>query len=235
MYLSRLILNPRSKQVQKDVSEPYEMHRSLMRAFPTLNKNQNGGILWRLVTPRPPSSPHFLLYVQSKHKPDWSKLSAVHQDYFLNPADADVDENPACKEISETEKLRFPKGHILRFCLRANPTKKVGSSLKTEKLAGHKKNGKRIALIKEQEQIDWLQRKGAEGGFRVLSAIAIREDDLKHLSKGNKQQTGKLSLLSVDFHGTLQVIDPERFLQTILSGIGPGKAFGFGLLILSPA
>ena len=34
MYLSRLILNPRSRRVQRELAEPYEMHRSLMKAFP---------------------------------------------------------------------------------------------------------------------------------------------------------------------------------------------------------
>ena len=34
MYLSRLLLNPRSRQVRSELARPYEMHRTLLRAFP---------------------------------------------------------------------------------------------------------------------------------------------------------------------------------------------------------
>ena len=34
MYLSRLILNPRNRRVQREIAGPYQMHRSIMRAFP---------------------------------------------------------------------------------------------------------------------------------------------------------------------------------------------------------
>ena len=34
MYLSRLILNPRSRRVQKEIEYAYELHRTLMRGFP---------------------------------------------------------------------------------------------------------------------------------------------------------------------------------------------------------
>ena len=38
----------------------------------------------------------------------------------------------------------------------------------------------------------------------------------------------------VQFRGTLEVIDPERFIETYQSGIGSAKGFGFGLLLLAP-
>ncbi len=34
LYLSRLLLNPLSRQVMGEIAHPYEMHRTLMRAFP---------------------------------------------------------------------------------------------------------------------------------------------------------------------------------------------------------
>ena len=43
MYLSRLILNPRHRRVQREVANPYEMHRSLMRAFPDNLKGETNG------------------------------------------------------------------------------------------------------------------------------------------------------------------------------------------------
>jgi CRISPR system Cascade subunit CasE len=34
----------------------------------------------------------------------------------------------------------------------------------------------------------------------------------------------------VDFEGILEVTDPEEFAAAVTAGIGPAKAFGFGLL-----
>lgn len=42
-------------------------------------------------------------------------------------------------------------------------------------------------------------------------------------------------LRSVRYDGTLSVTDPVKFHQTLCSGIGPAKAFGFGLLSIAPA
>ena len=33
MYLSRLMLNPRSRDARRDAGDPYEMHSTLMRVF----------------------------------------------------------------------------------------------------------------------------------------------------------------------------------------------------------
>jgi CRISPR system Cascade subunit CasE len=79
-----------------------------------------------------------------------------------------------------------------------------------------------------EEQIEWLQRKAAQGGFAVLSAMPTqqqRTDDRRH----------ELKFFSVQFDGVLQVAEPERFRQTLAQGIGSGKAFGFGLLSVAPA
>ena len=34
LYLSRLALNPRSRQAQAEIRDPYQMHRTLSKAFP---------------------------------------------------------------------------------------------------------------------------------------------------------------------------------------------------------
>ena len=38
---------------------------------------------------------------------------------------------------------------------------------------------------------------------------------------------------AVLFNGRLEVTDAERFQQTLATGIGSGKAFGFGLLSIA--
>ena len=34
MYLSQLTLNPRNRRAQRELAAPYQMHKTLMRAFP---------------------------------------------------------------------------------------------------------------------------------------------------------------------------------------------------------
>jgi CRISPR system Cascade subunit CasE len=42
-------------------------------------------------------------------------------------------------------------------------------------------------------------------------------------------------MLGVLFEGTLEITDPQQFLnRSIAAGIGSGKAFGFGLLSVAP-
>lgn len=50
-----------------------------------------------------------------------------------------------------------------------------------------------------------------------------------------KRELRGVNLFSVDFCGELEVTDPDRFLLAVRSGIGPAKAFGFGLLTLKKA
>ncbi|RMF67773.1 MAG: type I-E CRISPR-associated protein Cas6/Cse3/CasE [Calditrichaeota bacterium] len=40
--------------------------------------------------------------------------------------------------------------------------------------------------------------------------------------------------VAVDFRGHLRVTDREAFRNAFTKGIGPAKAFGFGLLMLQP-
>ncbi len=81
----------------------------------------------------------------------------------------------------------------------------------------------------------WLHRKASEGGFRVVS-FRISQDEklIRQSAIRRNDQTHKLELFSVQFDGILQVTDPDRFLTAIRSGIGSGKAFGFGLLSVAP-
>src|SRR5437762_524360 len=69
MYLSRLFLNPRSRDVRRDLSDCQDMHRTVLRCFPTASgpARQEHEILYRLETTvaRPQ------LLVQSRTAPDW--------------------------------------------------------------------------------------------------------------------------------------------------------------------
>jgi len=208
MYLSRLILNPRNRRVQREVADPYQMHRSLMRAFPDGLEPGEERVLFRLEERPWPDG--LVLLVQSHHRPDWSWLAEPGARGYLLPVDVP---NPAVKSFDP----RLAPGQVLAFRLRANPTVK--------------RKGKRLGLYREEEQQQWLLRKAEQAGFRVLSVrIGGQRVVTGVIHRGN---THRLRLLSVQFDGLLEVIDPDRLREAVRWGIGSGKAFGCGLLSLA--
>ncbi|MEW6533425.1 MAG: type I-E CRISPR-associated protein Cas6/Cse3/CasE [Thermodesulfobacteriota bacterium] len=246
LYLSRLILNPRSRQLIGELVEPYEMHRTLMRAFPKATDDTQSkardefGVLFRADVDDLLGA--VKVYVQSSVKPDWSFLDEL-SDYLY--ADTGMPEYE-CKQImSAYRKIR--DGQVLSFRLRANPTKRVAKQDDPMK-------GKRVELTHEDEQIDWLIRKGRErekgkpGGFEILVKkvrdVKGEERQIPRVSahsqgkqKGRKREAGPghaMTHLAVLFDGLLQVTDTDAFLETLARGVGPGKAFGFGLLSIAP-
>ena len=214
MYLSRLILNPRHRRVQKEVAAPYQMHRSLMKAFPDNLKPGDERVLFRLETH--PRTGALTLLVQSLTLPDWSWLAEPDARGYLLPVD---EPNPAVKPFD----LNLAPGQTLAFRLRANPTVKRRFDDETHK---------RVGLYREDEQIEWLKRKGEQGGFRVLSVRTSNQDTVNGYIRRDEERH-KLKLLAVQFDGLLQVTDPDRLRETVRQGVGSGKALGFGLLSLA--
>jgi CRISPR system Cascade subunit CasE len=112
------------------------------------------------------------------------------------------------------------------FQLCANPTKKIASKADGTVT----KNGRRVPLGKREELVDWIKRKGEQGGFLV------NEGTLRTFSRRREYfvKKGRPGLHSaVEFQGVLTVTDPARFHETFTRGIGSAKAFGFGLLVIA--
>ncbi len=209
MYISQILLNPQNRRVQREIVEPYQMHRTIMSAFPaTLSEDER--VLFRLDTN--PRSGSFNLLVQSEGSPDWSHLNLSDAPGFLLNT---TEPNPCIKLFNPN----FHSGQHLTFRLRANPTVK--------------RNGKRLGLYREQEQWEWLKRKAQVSGFQVIGARISQQDQIRgpiHREDGRHE----LRLLAVQFDGLLLVIDPTRFLESIQTGIGSGKGLGCGLISLAP-
>jgi CRISPR system Cascade subunit CasE len=229
MFLSKLVVNLRHRQARFDLARPYEMHRTLMNAYPHGRRDNHCDLLYRLESSRtgPPT-----VLVQTRERPDWSALAPG---YLLAP--------------SESKSLELPvsAGQRLRFRLRANPTKRVHE--KNERL-GPVMVGRRVGLTGECDQLRWLLRKGDGGGFRVpgewvdashpetgtpVQLPNFRVDLVPEGRDRNDKPNHGGEFLAVRFDGILTVTDPDRFRATVTAGIGSGKAFGFGLLSIAPA
>jgi CRISPR system Cascade subunit CasE len=227
MYLSRLLLNPRNAQVHKEVALPYELHRTLLNAYPQgkvhIDRRDYDavGMLFRL--DEEPRQGLISVLVQSKTAPDWGFLSNKRdsrgQAYLLHPALVPDDKpNPAVARFNLAEKL--VTGQTLSFRLRANPTVK--------KDRPNEKQGRRVGITDEAKQLEWLNNKAEQGGFRILRVYTHKDNRLK-------DETHKLEHFAVQFDGTLFVTDALKLADTIACGIGSAKGFGFGLLSLAPA
>lgn len=244
LYLSRLLLNPRSREVRRDLGNCHELHRTILRMLPQVEDNgakarERFGVLHRLEVDQ--RQPKLTLLVQSFLSPDWSRLPS---DYLL----LTDEENPACKPVHETYS-RLGAGQCLSFRVRANPTRRV--SEKNEQEAQW--HGKRVEIRDEEQQIAWLQRKGKEAGFE-LTSIRINPTapnvnlapqgklfgyrrNSQEISAGPAYEVSgsnrRMSFGSVLFEGELIVTNVEAFREGLVKGIGSGNAYGFGLLSIA--
>lgn len=218
MYLSRLLLNPRSRQVQRDTADLYQLHRTVLSAF--ADSRAASSVLHRLDLH--PRTGQVTLLVQSQSAPDWAKLTST--DYLLPAGPFDELENPAVKQLA----LSLTAGQMLSFRLRVNPTvKKVRRDAD-----GRRLNSNRVPLVREDHQFSWLANKAMQSGFRVLHATVTDWSE----QKGWRQRGAPpLTCYTVQFDGRLQIADATVFQVALERGIGPARAFGCGLLSLAPA
>lgn len=253
MYLSRLILNPRSAQVRRDIANCVQLHRTILSTFPQVDKRKEMKtreafeILYRLDWYRRTGT-HIVL-VQSKEQPDWSSLP---KNYLLN-IDSGI-QNPETKNI-EHFMDSIEAGSIYRFRLRANPTRKISTTNKNDLLAGAvKSNGMRVSIRDDKLLMEWMNRKANDGGFILISMKTVpdlpdvlispseiqkcsRNIGKKNLGEENDNPPRKGIALTFDaviFEGKLRVSDKAKFTETVKKGIGSGKGFGFGLLSIAP-
>ncbi|MHB1007511.1 MAG: type I-E CRISPR-associated protein Cas6/Cse3/CasE [Chloroflexota bacterium] len=240
MYLSRLILNPRSRAVQRDLADCQGLHRTVMSLFEQVaGKPARAAldILYRLETDS--RQGRVVLLVQSAAPPDCSRLESG----FLAEVEGP---NPVSKPV-DSQYGAISTGDHLRFRLVANPTKKIDTRSGPD---GERRNGQRVPVRGEEAQLAWLARKGEGCGFRlrqarvnpasverstVPAAQASPGPEKKGWHPGDDGKKMELSFTAITFDGELVVTDANAFRLALLGGIGPGKAYGFGLLSVAPA
>lgn len=228
MYLSRLILNPRSRQVQHELADPYELHRTVCNAFPNglfkaeRNEENATNILFRVDLHPRTRIPTLL--VQSRQKPDWSFLLAEKKDYLLGDNELPLDvENPATRNLN----LQLREGQVMAFRLRANPTVKKDRE--------GKKQGRRVGLIEEVDQRKWIERKLESAGAALVNVNIVNEQFTHGKLFKEKEKEKRMNFLSVQFDGVLKVKDSNNLVNSISAGFGSAKGLGFGLLSLARA
>lgn len=190
-----------------------------------------------------------VLLVQSMTEPTWSRLP---NSYVLGG----TNENGAAIKVKMIDEFldSIETGQVLRFRLLADPTRKIKTTTRAQVDAGTpKSNGCRVPLRDDETRLEWLSRKGKDHGFNLLSVriskevpdVIVRSHGISEgkkilqavLTKKGKKDDGATTSLTFEgvlFDGYLRVTDKALLVNAIRSGIGPGKAYGFGLLSVAP-
>lgn len=114
----------------------------------------------------------------------------------------------------------FAAGQRWQFDLLAAPMKKVS--------AEGRKNSQRRILRTAEERMQWLARKAEQSGFRVLT---VRELEYVRQS-GRRPESHRMYLDAYHYTGSLEILEADAFRRALTQGIGSGRAYGLGMLLL---
>lgn len=223
MFLSKLELNPFSRQARRDIANPYDMHASLVRAFAASDEKAER-FLWRL---EPIRRGQAIVLVQSQSMPLWQELmNSEHFDNYFH-------ELPQAKTVSFDY---LYTGQVLRFRARVNPTV-------TKRHPDNPKKRQRVGLYKLEDllgfhdakgvwQAGWLEKQGQRQGFRIQHHVVADSQYLRFHKHDKKAKP--ITLQAVRYEGVLCIEDADVFRDMLSKGIGKAKALGFGLMSIAP-
>ncbi|MFC6094383.1 type I-E CRISPR-associated protein Cas6/Cse3/CasE [Saccharothrix lopnurensis] len=217
MHLTRFEINPARRDARTMLASPQKMHAAVMAAFPpTTAAPERGRVLWRVDR----HQHRVVLFVVSPHRPDLTHL--VEQVGWPTTHTWDTrDYQPLLDRITA--------GQQWAFRLRANP---VSSRRKTPDST----RSQRFGHVTVAQQTDWLLTRAERHGFTVVPGenkepdVAVRGRE--HVTF--KRQGADVTLSTAVFEGHLEVVDAEALRTALVTGIGPAKGYGCGLLTLAP-
>ncbi len=216
MFLTRMTLNAHRRGARKLLGSPQAMHAAVMASFPT-SPADGTRVLWR-VDDDDAARP--LLYLTSPVEPDLTHV--VEQAGWPTSGLAwdTRDYRPLLGRLKPEQRWHFR--------LTANPVRNGMRPGRTET--------QRFGHVSAPQQVQWLQRRAEGHGFR-LAPTGGDEPAVTVIRRGVRsfrRQAATVTLGIATFEGVLQVIDPDRFRDLMVRGIGPAKAYGCGLLTLAP-
>lgn len=88
-------------------------------------------------------------------------------------------------------------------------------------------------IVDKQEVVTWFTEKATAWGFEVQPA-AIEIDSMNPIQFEAKEKH-LVTVNQAKIRGALRVVDRDQFIHSAKNGIGRGKSFGCGLLLLQPA
>lgn len=211
MFLSQLVLNPRAHDVQRDMRDAYQLHKTLSRAWPDADDYAGARVLFRLEEDRGASP---IVLVQSQTAPDWEQLPSKYLQ----------------RTQSKQWQPQFSDGQRLAFRLRANPTikregKRCGLYLENERLSWLERkartNGFALLSVTVRDEGREVVKNGDDDKTVRLRQMTARIGERR------------ADFSAATFDGILQACDANCLQDALCNGIGSAKGLGFGLLSLA--
>ncbi|WP_309031589.1 type I-E CRISPR-associated protein Cas6/Cse3/CasE [Streptomyces alfalfae] len=250
-YLSKIALNPRRRAAVSLLSSPHRLHAAVLAGLAVQPVTER--VLWRLDN----NTPHRAdLLILTQSRPSWAHLV---DDAGWPGAD---DGAPLIADYTPLLE-RITRGREFGFRLTANPARSITQpsrpseqqAVRMKKAAenGRKVRGSRVAHRTAAQQLQWLLDRSERHGFTIPDATATPpapglQTEEQNLAAGpaaaivsrdilrfRKHPDGpRVTLSTATFEGHLRVTDPDTLRTTLLTGIGPAKGYGQGLLTLAP-
>ena len=212
--------------LRRDTPEARERLKETLRRRPAFDAHHS--LVWQ-VFDRDPEAPRDFIYRE------------MRPDNFLIVSARAPEADPALWHLrSKPYAPVLPKDARFGFSLRVNPTvsqpqPKGKRGVRRDVLMSAKRDAAAPLRPEEREEraLNWLRTKLERCGAELDTGLSqlLDYDQLRLRRKG---QTQRATLSYIDVEGVLSVRDPDALQAALVSGIGHGRAFGLGLLLLRP-
>lgn len=241
-FLSKVLINPLRAAGRHFLSSPQTIHAAVLGGIGREPVTER--VLWRMdaVRGQGPSPVQGELLVLTESRPS---LHHIVEQAGYPGADG-------CEPVVRDYQVLLgllATGREFAFKVRVNPVQTTRNPQAptaaqrrkaTESEGRHR--GFRLAHRTVDQQIGWLlDRSERSWGFVVPEGAAgvpdLRVVGRDRLSFSKRTESGgsrRVQLQTATFEGRLRVTDVPRFTDALLSGIGPAKAYGCGLITLAP-
>lgn len=216
-------------RLRRDTPQTRQLTAQLLTAA---RQDGGHGLVWTLFSDAPAASRDFL-------------YREVEAGCFLVVSGRRPQTQP---EIWETRTLPYAPalvpGDRFGFSLRANPTVSLS---RPDRARSHRadvmmeaKRRKGAPLTPDEREtaaMSWLEARATALGVNFATDRCGTSQQTQVQIPRPSDPAGrprKASLTVVDYDGVLTVQDPERLHLALANGVGRGKAFGLGLLLLRP-
>jgi CRISPR system Cascade subunit CasE len=226
------------------------MTRPLYLARASLRRDAPATALARLLVPgnahARTAAAHHLVWALYADRPDRTRDFLWHEEkpgrFLALGARAPTDPHHLFELQVKEFAPALAAGDRLAFRLRANPTVARGAGGARSKPCdvvmdalhtlpkGERAQARRQAI--ETAGRAWLARQASRCGFALLGDPAVDGYLRRRIPRGGGPDA---VLATLDFEGLLSVGEPEKFLAALTAGIGRGKAFGCGLMLIRRA
>ncbi|MHC3454997.1 type I-E CRISPR-associated protein Cas6/Cse3/CasE [Streptomyces prasinus] len=207
--IARIRLNPHSRDVQRDLRDATQMHRTVMRMVPDNlgdAPRHQAGLLYRLEETDTAST----LLVQAAQ---------------LDPARLPMGYGQADVKSLAPMFTALRKGLSVRYRIVLNPAKRERLSLQEKDKRG------RIMPLSGADADQWWLRRATEAGLEIHILTPTHMEPARTCGKDAPRMRHSL----IRYDGTATVTDPTALTDALLNGIGRAKSYGAGLLSLAPA